>query len=160
MGTSRQIAYPSLAFALALFLSGCGGGMMGSDAPAAAPAAAASAVGADALVGSWGLASYQKPEDRSRTEKEAKAQCNKPYVVKRGPNGGVMMHLADQKEPQELVLKAGPGGKTYLGPAGDPGGGDDRLISAVDGKSFTANWIDPDNSARYGTMVYERCGAH
>jgi hypothetical protein len=160
MGNSRQIAYPSFAFALALFVSGCGGGMMGgSDAPAAAPAAT-SAVGADALVGSWGLASYQKPEDRPRTEKEAKAQCNKPYVVKRGPNGGVMMHLADQKEPQELVLKAGPGGKTYLGPAGDPGGGDDRLISAVDGKSFTANWVDPDNSARYGTMVYERCGAH
>jgi len=24
--------------------------------------------------------------------------------------------------------------------------------------SFTTNWVDPDNAARYGTSVYERCG--
>jgi hypothetical protein len=111
------------------------------------------------LVGRWGLASYQKDADRPRTEKEARGQCNKPYVITRGPNGGVMMHLADQKQPQELVLKGGPGGKTFLGPAGPAGGPDDRVVFAVDPGSFTVTWVDPENASRYGTMVYERCGA-
>jgi hypothetical protein len=113
----------------------------------------------DVLVGRWGLASYQKEADRARTEKEARGQCNKPYVINRGPTGGVMMHLADQKTPQELVLKAGPEGKTFLGPAGAPGTPDDRVVSAVDPNSFTVDWVDPENAHRYGTMVYMRCGA-
>lgn len=156
MDRLRGTAALVLATALALGLGGCNSELI---APAA-PIVAAPAVNPDALVGSWGLASYQKEADRARTIKEAHAQCNKPYVIKRGPNGGVMMHLADQKEPQELVLKAGPNGKTYVGPAGEPGGADDREISAVDPNSFTANWVDPDNASRYGVMVYERCGAH
>ena len=73
-------------------------------------------------------------------------------------NGGVMMYLADQATPQELVLKPGKDGVTYLGPAGDPGGADDRQVLDVDANSFTTLWVDPDNAARYGTMVYERCG--
>ena len=58
--------------------------------------AAAPSVSAVALVGKWGLASYHKDADRARTMKEASAQCNKPYVINQGPNGGVMMYLADQ----------------------------------------------------------------
>jgi hypothetical protein len=143
--------------AFALVVGGCNSLLAPSPA---APVVMAPAIGPDVLVGRWGLASYQKEADRARTEKEARAQCNKPYVINRGPNGGVMMHLADQKEPQELVLKGGPNGKTFLGPAGAPAGPDDREISAVEPNSFTANWVDPENSSRYGTMVYERCGAH
>ena len=56
-----------------------------------------------------------KDEDRMRTMKEARGQCNKPYVITKGPTGGVMMYLADQSEPQELVLKGAQGGKTYVG---------------------------------------------
>jgi hypothetical protein len=160
MDQSRQAAAFLLTGACALLLGGCNS-LMGSAAPApaaAAPVVAPAAFSPDALVGRWGLASYQKEADRARTQKEARAQCNKPYVIARGPNGGVMMHLADQKQPQELVLKGGPGGKTFLGPAGVPGGPDDREVSAVDPSSFTVNWVDPENAGRYGTMVYERCG--
>jgi hypothetical protein len=142
------------AFALfstaAIFLVGCN-----SEPP---PAPAVPSVSPDALVGRWGLASYHNDKDRARTEKEARGQCNKPYVITRGPNGGVMMYLADQPQAQELVLKAASGGRTFVGPAGDPGGPDDRELSAVDEKSFTATWVDPDFATRYGTMVFERCG--
>jgi hypothetical protein len=135
---------------LAAFVVGCG------ETPT--PAIVAPAVTADQLVGKWGLASYHKDEDRARTMKEAAAQCNKPYVINKGPNGGLMMYLADQKELSEVVLKAGPSGQTYLGPPGDAGTADDRIVTNVDPNSFTTIWVDPDNASRYGTMVYERCG--
>ncbi len=74
------------------------------------------------IVGRWGLAAYHKDEDRARTEVAAANQCKQPYVITLGPTGGVMMHLADQPQPQELRLKGAPGGKTYIGPEGGPGG--------------------------------------
>jgi hypothetical protein len=138
-------------FAAAL-LVGC------ATQPAPPPVAATPSVSAEALVGKWGLASYHKEEDRSRTIKEAQAQCNKPYVISKGPNGGLMMYLADKPERQELVMKAGPDGNTYLGPPGDVPTADDRQVLNVDPNSFTTIWVDPDNAARYGTMVYQRCG--
>jgi hypothetical protein len=145
----KSLALASLA---AAFLAGC------ATEPPPAPVVAAPAISTDQLVGKWGLASFHRDTDRDRTVKEAKSQCNKPYVIDKGPNGGVMMYLADQKEKSELVLKAGKDGVTYLGPPGDAGTADDRMISNIDANSFTTIWMDPDNAGRYGTMVYERCG--
>ena len=122
------------------------------------PAVAAPTISPDQLVGKWGFAAYHRDTDRARTSKEALAQCNKPYVIAKGPSGGVMMNLADQANLSELVLKSGPDGKTYLGPPGDAGTADDRIVQSVDPNSFTTIWVDPDNAARYGTSVYERCG--
>ncbi len=146
---SRGAAILTLMFAAGL--AGC------ASAPTPETTAAPPGVTADQLVGKWGLASYHKDEDRARTIKEARSQCNKPYVITRGPTGGVMMYLADQSELQELVLKGGPGGKTFVGPPGDAGGSDDREIIDVDPNSFTTIFVDPDNAHRYGTMVYVRC---
>jgi hypothetical protein len=143
------LALVSLASALA---AGC------AETPPPAPAVVAPAISPDQLVGKWGLASYRKEADRERTIKEALAQCNKPYVINKGPNGGVMMYLADQPTLSELVLKPGKDGSTYLGPPGDAGTADDRQVLDVDPNSFTTVWVDPDNASRYGTMVYERCG--
>jgi hypothetical protein len=111
------------------------------------------------LVGSWGLAAYHREEDRVRTEAAARAQCSKPYIIGRGPTGGVIMHLADAAEPRELRLKAGAGGKAYIGlegPAADMG---DREILSFDGRILVLRWIDPEVAGRYGTMVFVRCGA-
>ena len=81
------------------------------------------------IVGRWGLAAYHKEEDRERIEAAAANQCKQPYVITLGPTGGVMMHLADQATPEELRLKGAPGGKTYIGPEGDPPGSmQDRLV--------------------------------
>jgi hypothetical protein len=146
---SSTLAFGALA---AAFLAGC------ASEPPPAPIVTAPAITSDQLVGKWGLASYHRDSDRDRTIKEAKSQCNKPYVIDKGPSGGVMMYLADQKEKSELVLKAGKDGVTYLGPPGDAGTADDRQISNIDANSFTTIWVDPDNAGRYGTMVYERCG--
>ena len=144
----------------ALALAGLGVALLVGCAtePPPPPAVAAASVSPDQLVGKWGFAAYHRDTDRVRTIREAAAQCNKPYVIAKGPTGGVMMNLADQADLSELVLKTGPNGQTYLGPPGDAGTADDRIVTNVDSNSFTTNWVDPDNAARYGTSVYERCG--
>jgi hypothetical protein len=109
------------------------------------------------LVGRWGYASYHRPEDRARTEAAARGQCGKPYVINRGPTGGVMMHLADEAQPSELQVKGGPGGKTYIGPGPEPGGPQDREVLSFDGRVLILHWLDPEVQGRYGDGVYVRC---
>ena len=155
-GATQVIARRGAGLALICLISAFAVGC--AENPPPAPAIVAPAVSADQLVGKWGFAAYHRDEDRARTIKEAAAQCNRPYVIAKGPTGGVMMNLADQKELSELVLKGGPSGQTYLGPAGDAGTADDRIVSNVDANSFTTVWVDPDNASRYGTSVYVRCG--
>ncbi|ARN83866.1 hypothetical protein [Methylocystis bryophila] len=139
-----------------LLLSACV--TSGPEAPPAPVVVSAPAsISPDALVGSWGLAAYHRDSDRPRTESEAKRQCNNPYVIKRGPNGGVIMHLADVPEPQELVLKGGPGGANFVGLPGAPGAPEDREVFAVSARSFSVRWVNPDNANRYGVMIYVRC---
>ncbi len=124
-----------------------------------APAAVASTIPADALVGRWGLASYQKEADRPRTTVAARAQCNKPYIIEKGQSGGVIMHVADDPQPQELFLKGSADGKTFIGPSGDAGGLSDREIVSFEKDVFVTHWVDPVVAGRYGTMVYVRCNA-
>ncbi|WP_319799214.1 hypothetical protein [Nitrobacter sp.] len=149
--------------ALAMFLGGCGSiGSVGLSTqqppqqPAVEPEIPAT-VRADELVGRWGLASYQNPNDRARTEAAAKAQCRNPYVIGAGSNGGVIMHLADEATPQELRLKGSQSGKNYIGPEGPAGGAKDREIVSFDGRVLVTRFIDPDAATRYGNMVYVRC---
>jgi hypothetical protein len=109
------------------------------------------------LVGRWGYASYHRPEDRARTEGAARAQCGKPYVINRGPTGGIMMHLADEAQPSEVQVKGGPGGKTYIGPGPEAGGDQDREVVSFDGRVLILHWLDPEVQGRYGDGVYVRC---
>lgn len=111
------------------------------------------------LVGRWGFTSYHREQDRARTEAAARGQCRQPYVIARGPNGGVMMHLADQRQPSELRLKGSASGKNYIGPAGDAGMAEDREIVSFDGRVLITRFVDPDAGNRYGNMVYVRCTA-
>jgi hypothetical protein len=139
----------------ALSLGGCESFGLGSSKPVA-PVPAPYAV--DRFVGSWGVASYRDEKDRARTETMARAQCKLPYVIKRGPTDGVIMHVADDATPHELGLKGAPDGKVYLGFAGSPGDAQDRLINFVSDREFIARYVDPDTASRYGVMVYVRCG--
>ena len=110
------------------------------------------------IVGRWGYAAYHRPEDRARTETAARGQCRQAVVINQGPTGGVMMYLADQAELQELRLKGGPGGKNYIGPAGEPAGGpQDREIVSFDGRVMVLRFSNPEIDGRYGTGVYVRC---
>ena len=77
---------------------------------------------AEELVGRWGYGAYHNDADRVRTEAAARAQCGQPVVINRGPNGGVMMYLADSAQLQELSLKGSASGKNYIGPPGPPAG--------------------------------------
>jgi len=160
-GRARAICVALAAAALA----GCGATER-TLTPAVAPSSGGTAalgppaptVPADKLVGKWGLGAYHRDSDRPRTEKEARAQCSNPYVIAKGSNGGVIMHLADEKEPEELFLKTN-GGKTYLGPAGPAPMAEDRELVSNDGRVMIMRFMDPDVIKRYGASIYVRCGA-
>jgi hypothetical protein len=164
----RFSPFPVLILA-AISLAGCSGDKfeLPSLSPSAPPAPAEPApvptlppaFPPQDIVGRWGLAAYHNPEDRPRTEAAAANGCKQPYVITAGPTGGVMMHLADQAQPEELRLKGAPGGKTYIGPEGEPGGIQDREVVSFDGRVLVLRWMDPEVQGRYGTMVYVRCGA-
>ena len=145
---------------LALVLAGCETtGMPQPAAPAVTPTLPP-AFPPQNLVGRWGLTAYHTEADRGRTVTAAANQCHNPYVISLGPGGGVMMHLADHSTPSELALKGAPGNKTYIGPNDEPpGGNDDREVVSFDGRVLILRWMDPEVQARYGTMVYVRCGA-
>ena len=137
--------------------SGFGGGSQSTvQEPGEAPEIPAT-IRADEIVGRWGLAAFHKPEDRARTEAAARAQCKNPYVIGKGPTGGVIMHLPDEATPQELRLKGSQSGKNFIGPPGPAGGERDREIVSFDGRVLMTRFIDPDAASRYGTMVYVRC---
>jgi len=154
---SNWLPRAAAACVVASGLAGCGS----SQSPTPTPATyGTGSIPVDQFVGRWGLASYHNDADRARTMKEAKGQCGKPYVVAKGPNGGLMMNLADQPQVSELAIKAGDAGRTFIGPVGEPAGGpNDREVIDPSQNSFTTVWVDADNAARYGTMVYVRCGA-
>jgi hypothetical protein len=147
---------------LAALLGACSGMGLMSSTPSAPPDRGMApempaTIRPDEIVGKWGLASYQNPADRPRTEVQAKAQCKQPYVIGAGTSGGVVMHLADQATPEELRLKGSQGGKNYIGPPGPSGGEQDREIVSFDGRVLITRFVDKDAATRYGNMVYVRC---
>lgn len=144
----------SMGAVVAAALAGC----QSVDRPPAPSGQAAATGSVEPFVGKWGFAAYHRDTDRPRTEKEARAQCSNAYVIAKGPSGGVMMNLADEKDKTEVFLKQA-GGKSYLGPPGPAPMLEDREVTQVDAKSFTTRYMDTDASARYGTSVYVRCGA-
>jgi hypothetical protein len=162
--SARSVANLGIALALTLFLGACGSfslpSLSSSSTPEPEPGAGPevpATIRADELVGRWGLASYQNPADRARTEAAAKGQCKQPYVITAGSSGGVVMHLADQATPQELRLKGSASGKNYIGPSGPAGGEQDREIVSFDGRVLVTRFTDKDAATRYGNMVYVRC---
>ncbi len=160
----RTVANLVAASSLAIFLGACSSMSLPSFSSAPAPTAEPgvepempATIRPDEIVGRWGLASYQNPTDRARTEAAARAQCKNPYVIGAGASGGVVMHLADQSTPQELRLKGSQSGKNYIGPPGPPGGEQDREIVSFDGRVMITRFVDKDTATRYGNMVYVRC---
>jgi hypothetical protein len=154
--------------AAGLMLGACSGvsipsfGTSSSDSPPPPPGVGGSSAmpskySSEELVGRWGFTSYQKEADRARTINTARGLCKSPYVIAKGPGGGVMMHLADEKQATELRLKGSADGKNYIGPDGDVGVPQDREIVSFDGRVLVTRYVDPDAANRYGNMVYVRC---
>jgi hypothetical protein len=159
---ARAVANLGIACALTIFLGACGSMSLPSfsSSPSVAPEPVPevpATIRPDEIVGRWGLASFQNPSDRARTEAAARAQCKQPYVIGAGSSGGVIMHLADQATPQELRLKGSPSGKNYIGPPGPAGADQDREIVSFDGRVLITRFIEKDAANRYGNMVYVRC---
>lgn len=156
----RQFWLVAMVAGSVVMLWGCSAnGPMLDATPAAPPPAPEipSSIRAEEIVGRWGYGAYHNEADRGRTENAARAQCGQPVVINRGPNGGVMMYLADSAQLRELELKGSPSGKNYVGPPGPGGGTQDREIVAFDGRTLVLRWLDPEISTRYGIGVYVRC---
>ena len=116
------------------------------------------AIKAQEITGRWGLAAFHNQQDLKRTEAAARNGCKQAYNIAMGPGGGVIMHMPDKAQPEELRLKGGPGNKTFIGPPGEPAGGQqDREITSFDGRVMTVRFLDPEVSGRYGTQIYVRC---
>lgn len=128
---------------------------MGSAPSAALPPVPQ--ITADELVGKWGLGSFREEKDLQRTTDEARRFCSNPYIITKGPSGGVMMYLADQSSPTEVFLRT-VNGRLYIGPANQPPGGPkDRQVLSFENGVLVAAWVDPSVATRYGTMVFVRC---
>ncbi|MFI5410261.1 hypothetical protein [Kaistia sp. UC242_56] len=155
-GGRNRHAAPWLAGAAALLaISGCAS-VTERVSPSVAPATPNVSITTEDLVGNWGLGSFREEKDLPRTINEARRYCNNPYVITRGPNNGVMMYLADQSQPSEVVLK-NASGRVYIGPPGPAGMPKDRQITSFQDGVIVAPWVDPSVTARYGTMVFVRC---
>jgi hypothetical protein len=143
-----------------LALSACATNPPPAEAPPPPPAAPEipASIRPEEIVGRWGYGAYHNDVDRQRTEAAARSQCGQPVVINRGPNGGVLMYLADSAQLNELYLKGSPSGKNYVGPHGPPGGPKDREILAFNGRTMVLRWVNPEIAGRYGTSVYVRCG--
>lgn len=153
--------FPSFAAAAlgALMVSGCASNQSAGVAPAAPapPPQIPASIGVDQVAGRWGYGAYHRPQDLVRTEAAARAACSNPVTIDRGPNGGVMMYLADSPQLRELVLKGSASGQNYIGPPGPPGGMEDREIVSINDRVMVLKWVDPEVAGRYGIGVYARC---
>lgn len=158
-----RLCHPMPAIALALIavaLAACAGTFPGtSPAPAVNPAPPPPpSLRAEDIVGRWGFSAYHRPEDRARTEANARGACTQPYIINRSSTG-VSMLGHDNPRVQDMMIKGSYEGKTYIGPGPEPGGSDDREVVSFDGRLLELKWIDPEVAGRYGTMVLVRCGA-
>ena len=158
LGFGRSAFAAALAVAAAA-LAGCATSTSQPEAiPAALPQPEIPArVRATEIIGRWGYAAYHNPQDRARTEANARGQCKQPFVIGQGPTGGVMMYLADSSQLQELRLKGSTSGRDYIGPAGETPGQQDREILSFDGRVLVLKFVDPEIDGRYGTGVFVRC---
>ena len=156
--------------AAGLLLGGCSGFNMPSfsggssdtpppPAPSGGGAAMPSKYPAEEFVGRWGYTSYLNEADRARTINAARGLCKTPYVIAKGPTGGIMMNLADEKQVSEMRLKGSADGKNYIGPDGDAGIAQDQEIVTFDGRVLITRYVDPDAAKRYGNMVRVKCPA-
>src|SRR5258708_26595449 len=159
---ARAVANLGIASALTIFLGACSSMSLPSFSsspatpePGLAPEMPAT-IRSDEIVGRWGLASFQNPADRVRTEAAARAQCKQPYVIGAGSSRGVIMHLADQATPQELRLKRTPGGKNYIAPPAPTPGEQDREIVSFDGPVLITHFTAKYAPTRHGNMLYVR----
>ncbi|HUI11865.1 MAG TPA: hypothetical protein VL048_00180 [Xanthobacteraceae bacterium] len=161
----RSAPYRRLAFGLAaglmLALAACTSNTPAPQETAAPPVPEQPAIPSkyrpDDIVGRWGYGAFHRDQDLARTAAAARQQCGQPVEITRGPNGGVMMYLADSAQLQELQLKGSQNGANYIGPPGPPGGMQDREIVSFDGRTMVLKWMDPEVAGRYGTGVYVRC---
>jgi CubicO group peptidase (beta-lactamase class C family) len=121
VGCRRDVGLLAGLVGFALVLSACTTNPPPVEAPPPAAPDMPASIRSEEVVGRWGYGSYHNEGDRPRTEAAARGQCGQPVVINRGPNGGVLMYLADSAQLQELYLKGGPGSRNYIGPLDESG---------------------------------------
>ncbi|MDC7786097.1 hypothetical protein PQJ75_18010 [Rhodoplanes sp. TEM] len=151
-------ALTSLAGCASTLPSFSGGGSAPEPGPPPVAAAPPASLRPDEIVGRWGYSAFHRPEDRARTEGKAREACSNPYIINRS-SVGVAMLGHDSPQVQDMLLKAGADGKTYIGPNPPAPDSDDREVVSFDGRVLVLRWVDPEVAGRYGNMLLVRCGA-
>src|SRR3979411_3483540 len=107
----RAVGNLGIASALTIFLGACGSRSLPSfsSSPSTAPEPGVApevpaTIRPDEIVGRWGLASFQNPNDRARTEAATRTQGKQPYVIGAGSSGGGIINLAAQAAPEAARL--------------------------------------------------------
>jgi hypothetical protein len=118
---------------------------------AAAPAVAQSPRTED-LVGRWGVAAYWNAADAAKIQGAARSACSQPYVITRGPGGGVMMFESFEGRPREMQVR----GNQIVASSGDARQTKD--ITSWNGSMLVFNYVDEEAKRKYGNMVFVKCG--
>lgn len=128
-----------------------------APSPAAPVAPAPVQINVATLPGNYGLASYQRAQDRERTLKQAKIACRNPFVIKAGANGGIVMHSPGQSGPTEVFLKTDSEGLSYLGPRGAAKVPKDQRIVSYESGVLITEFLQPRLKSVYGNIVLSPC---
>ena len=166
VGSFRGAVCGVVGAAALTLLAGCastlpsfsGGGAAPEPGPPPVAAAPPSSIRPDEIVGRWGYSAFHRPEDRARTESKAREACSNPYIINRS-SVGVAMLGHDSPQVQDMLLKAGPDGRSYIGPNPPAPDNEDREVVSFDGRVLVLRWVDPEVAGRYGNMLLVRCGA-
>jgi hypothetical protein len=75
------------------------------------------------VIGRWGYAAYHKPEDRARTEANARGQCKQPFVIAKVPVAASAMYLADSTSSRSFASRVAARGRDYWPGRRDTGAG-------------------------------------
>jgi hypothetical protein len=116
------------------------------------------AVSAQDLTGRWGETRIAAGTDRATALPAARAACRKPVDIARVGVDRLRMPDIDGT-PREVAIKAGAGGRLYLGPPGPAGDLADSEIEGFDGDTLLLAPVDGIEMARGGRRLLARCGA-
>ncbi|MEP1208048.1 MAG: hypothetical protein ABJM29_18190 [Rhizobiaceae bacterium] len=157
--TARNAAFVCSLGLVCLLLASCTSASLTSKPESDVGAAAPGPIQIDlaTLPGNYGLASYQRAEDRERTLKQAKLACRIPFVINAGANGGVVMHSPGQSSPTEVFLKIDSRNISYLGPRGDAGSPKDQRILFYENGTLITQPMEPRLQSVYGNIVLTPC---
>ncbi len=109
------------------------------------------------FIGRWGVVAFNNEKDLMPMAGVARGFCGGlAYHIKKKSDDTFMMYVEDKMKDVKLYSE---GGKTYIVPAETPKGIYEgaREVNIVNDRTFTLEYLESTNNARYGKNVFTRC---